>query len=105
MRRLTGTRWPPQWDAHATAGISRRSRWTSASARATLRRPRQDSLSRRGPGPDEQLAAMGAALARVQAKHSAWTRGQLCGELADVLPPSIASLAPAGRHGAGAGDG
>jgi len=47
-----------------------------------------------GPTPGEQLAAMGAALARVQAKHAAWTRAQLCGELADVLPPSIAELAP-----------
>ena len=37
---------------------------------------------------------MGAALARVQTKHSAWTRGELCGELADVLPPSMAVMAP-----------
>ena len=37
---------------------------------------------------------MGAALARVQAKHAAWTRGELCGELADVLPPSMAAMAP-----------
>jgi hypothetical protein len=47
-----------------------------------------------GPAPGEQLAAMGAALARVQAKHAAWTRAQLCGELAEVLPPSMAELPP-----------
>ena len=38
---------------------------------------------------------MAAALARVQAKHAAWNRGQLCGELADCLPASIAELEPA----------
>ena len=38
---------------------------------------------------------MAAALARVQAKHAAWNRGQLCGELADCLPASIADLEPA----------
>lgn len=48
-----------------------------------------------GPGPDEQVAAISMALARVSAKHSAWTRGQLCGELADVMPPSVAALPPA----------
>jgi AAA domain len=37
---------------------------------------------------------MGPALARVQAKHAAWTRAQLCGELAEVLPPSMAELPP-----------
>ena len=49
----------------------------------------------RGPSPDEQAAAIATALARVSAKHSAWTRGQLCGELADVLPPSVSDLEPA----------
>ena len=54
----------------------------------------QDGPDPAGPSPAEQLAAMGAALARVQAKHAAWTRGELCGELADVLPPSMAAMAP-----------
>ena len=48
-----------------------------------------------GPSPEEQTASMAAALARVQAKHAAWNRGQLCGELADCLPASIANLEPA----------
>ena len=48
-----------------------------------------------GPSPQEQTASMAAALARVQAKHAAWNRGQLCGELADCLPASIAELEPA----------
>ncbi|HEY1324287.1 MAG TPA: MobF family relaxase, partial [Streptosporangiaceae bacterium] len=47
-----------------------------------------------GPGPEEQTASMAAALARVQAKHVAWNRGQLCGELANCLPASIAEMEP-----------
>ena len=58
-----------------------------------------------GPSPQEQTASMAAALARVQAKHAAWNRGQLCGELADCLPAEHRRPGARGRHGAGAGHG
>jgi AAA domain/TrwC relaxase len=47
-----------------------------------------------GPAVTEQREAMGAALAKVQQKHSTWTRAQLAGELADCLPASMAGMDP-----------
>lgn len=46
------------------------------------------------PSPDAQARAMQAALARVQQRHSTWTRADLMRELATVLPDAARTLPP-----------